>query len=163
MAGRSPLVGIVMGSASDWEVMREAAKQLDDFSVPYEAKVLSAHRSPDALAEWVERSSAKGVRCFIAGAGGAAHLAGVLAAHTVVPVIGVPMSSALNGLDSLLSTVQMPKGIPVATVAIGASGAINAGLLAVAILATSRPPLRARLQAYRDEMAAEVSRITLDE
>src|SRR5258708_28981374 len=114
MAGREPLVGIVMGSASDWEVMREAAKQLDDFSVPYEAKVLSAHRSPDALAEWVERLSAKGVRCFIAGAGGAAHLAGVIAAKTIVPVLGVPMPSKyLHGLDSLLAIVQMPKGIPV--------------------------------------------------
>ncbi|HTF14435.1 MAG TPA: 5-(carboxyamino)imidazole ribonucleotide mutase, partial [Burkholderiales bacterium] len=114
MATGSPLVGIVMGSASDWEVMREAAKQLTDFSVPFEAKVLSAHRSPDALAKWVEQLSAKGARCFIAGAGGAAHLAGVIAAKTTLPVLGVPMPSKyLHGLDSLLSIVQMPKGIPV--------------------------------------------------
>src|SRR6266568_2307343 len=144
MAGRAPLVGIVMGSASDWEVMREAAKQLADFSVPYEAKVLSAHRSPDALAEWVERLRARGVRCFIAGAGGAAHLAGVVAAKTTVPVLGVPMPSKyLQGLDSLLSIVQMPKGIPVATFAIGEAGAANAGLFAVAMLAERLAQFRA--------------------
>src|SRR3989441_34109 len=146
MAGRAPLVGIVMGSASDWEVMREAAKQLADFSVPYEAKVLSAHRSPDALAEWVERLSAKGVRCFIAGAGGAAHLAGVIAAKTTVPVLGVPMPSKyLQGLDSLLSIVQMPKGIPVATFAIGEAGAAHAGLFSAAMLAPGGAQLAERL------------------
>src|SRR2546427_10055779 len=135
MAGRAPLVGIVMGSASDWEVMREAAKQLADFSVPYEAKVLSAHRSPDALAEWVERLSAKGVRCFIAGAGGAAHLAGVIAAKTTLPVLGGPMPAKyLHGLASLLSIVQMPKGVPVATFAIGEAGRPTSGLLALVIV-----------------------------
>ena len=150
MASRSPLVGIVMGSASDWEVMREAAKQLTDFSVSYEAKVLSAHRSPDALAEWVERLSAKGVRCFIAGAGGAAHLAGVIAANTTAPVLGVPMPSKyLKGLDSLLSIVQMPKGIPVATFAIGEAGAANAGLFAVAMLAQGDAKLAKRLARFR--------------
>jgi 5-(carboxyamino)imidazole ribonucleotide mutase len=150
MAGRSPLVGIVMGSASDWEVMREAAKQLANFSVPYEAKVLSAHRSPDALAEWVERLSGKGVRCFIAGAGGAAHLAGVIAAKTTVPVLGVPMPSKyLHGFDSLLSIVQMPKGIPVATFAIGEAGAANAGLFAVAMLAQGDGKLAGRLARFR--------------
>src|SRR5260370_16975395 len=136
MAGRAPLGGIVMGSTSDWEVMREAAKQLTVFSVPYEAKVLSAHRSPDALAEWVERLSAKGVCCFIAGAGGAAHLAGVIAAKTTVPVLGVPMPSKyLQGLDSLLSIVQMPTGLPLATFPIGEAGAADPGLFSAPVLA----------------------------
>src|SRR6266700_3027880 len=157
MAGRAPLVGIVMGSASDWEVMREAAKQLADFSVPYEAKVLSAHRSPDALAEWVERLSARGVRCFIAGAGGAAHLAGVIAAKTTVTVLGVPMPSKyLQSLDSLLSIVQMPAGVPVATFAIGAAGAANAGLFAVAILAADHADVRAALLAFRAKQTQDV-------
>jgi 5-(carboxyamino)imidazole ribonucleotide mutase len=150
MASRPPLVGIVMGSPSDWEVMREAAKQLTDFSVSYEAKVLSAHRSPEALVKWVEQMSAKGARCFIAGAGGAAHLAGVIAAKTTVPVLGVPMPSKyLHGLDSLLSIVQMPKGIPVATFAIGEAGAANAGLFAVAMLAQSDAKLAKRLAQFR--------------
>src|SRR3979411_3188823 len=150
MASRSPLVGIVMGSPADWEVMREAAKQLTDFSVPYETKVLSAHRSPEALAQWVEQSSAKGVRCFIAGAGGAAHLAGVMGAKTRVPVLGVPMPSKyLHGLDSLLSIVQMPKGIPVATFAIGEAGAANAGLFAIAMLAGTDPAIARKLAAFR--------------
>ncbi len=162
MAGRAPLVGIVMGSASDWEVMREAAKQLADFSVPYEAKVLSAHRSPDALAEWVERLSARGVRCFIAGAGGAAHLAGVVAAKTTVPVLGVPMPSKyLQGLDSLLSIVQMPKGIPVATFAIGEAGAANAGLFAVAMLAQGDAKLAERLAQFRAGQAEAVKNAKL--
>ena len=150
MATRSPLVGIVMGSASDWEVMREAAKQLTDFSVPFESKVLSAHRTPDALDAWVERLSANGARCFIAGAGGAAHLAGVIAAKTTLPVLGVPMPSKyLHGHDSLLSIVQMPKGIPVATFAIGEAGAANAGLFAVAMLALSDANLAERLVQFR--------------
>jgi len=162
MASRSPLVGIVMGSASDWEVKREAAKQLKYFSVPYEAKVLSAHRSPDALAEWVERLSAKGVRCFIAGAGGAAHLAGVIAANTTAPVLGVPMPSKyLKGLDSLLSIVQMPKGIPVATFAIGEAGAANAGLFAVAMLAQGDAKLAKRLARFRAGQAEAVKRAKL--
>ena len=164
MAGRSPLVGIVMGSASDWEVMRSAAKQLDDFSVPYEARVLSAHRSPDALVDWVERSRTQGVRCFIAGAGGAAHLAGVIAAKTVLPVLGVPMPSKhLQGLDSLLSIVQMPKGIPVATFAIGEAGAANAGLFAVAMLALGDSKLGERLAQFRTGQAESVLKAKLPE
>jgi 5-(carboxyamino)imidazole ribonucleotide mutase len=157
MASRAPLVGIVMGSASDWDVMREAAKQLADFAVPYEAKVLSAHRSPDALVEWVGRLGAKGVKCFIAGAGGAAHLAGVIAAKTALPVLGVPMPSKyLKGLDSLLSVVQMPKGIPVATFAIGEAGAANAGLFAVAMLALEDAKLAKKLAVFRSKQAEAV-------
>lgn len=161
MAETAPLVGILMGSKSDWDTMRQAAEMLTRFDVPHEAKVLSAHRTPRLAAEYASSAHTRGLQVIIAGAGGAAHLAGVVAAHTVVPVIGVPMPSVLNGLDSLLSTVQMPKGIPVATVAIGASGAANAGLLAVAILGTARPDLRGKLQAYREEMAADISKITL--
>jgi 5-(carboxyamino)imidazole ribonucleotide mutase len=157
MATRSPLVGIVMGSASDWDVMREAAKQLSDFSVAFESKVLSAHRTPDALEAWVERLGVNGARCFIAGAGGAAHLAGVIAAKTTLPVLGVPMPSKyLHGLDSLLSIVQMPKGIPVATFAIGEAGAANAGLFAVAILAQSDAKLAKRLAQFRKAQAEAV-------
>ena len=155
--GAPPLVGVIMGSQSDWETMRHASETLDELGVVHEVRVVSAHRTPDLLFEYASTAEARGIEVIIAGAGGAAHLAGVVAAHTILPVIGVPMqSSALNGLDSLLSTVQMPKGIPVATVAIGASGAANAGLLAVAILATSRPDLRAKLQAYRDRLSADV-------
>jgi 5-(carboxyamino)imidazole ribonucleotide mutase len=162
MASRSPLVGIVMGSASDWEVMREAAKQLTDFSIAFEARILSAHRSPDALLDWVERMSAGGARCFIAGAGGAAHLAGVIAAKTTVPVLGVPMPSKyLQGLDSLLSIVQMPKGVPVATFAIGEAGAANAGLFAVAMLAQSDAKLSERLAQFRASQAEAVKNAKL--
>ena len=162
MAEPAPLVGIIMGSKSDWDTMRHAAEILERFGVPHESKVVSAHRTPKLAAEYASTAESRGLQVIIAGAGGAAHLAGVVAAYTVAPVIGVPMqSAALNGLDSLLSIVQMPKGVPVATVAIGASGAANAGLLAVAILATSRPELRTKLQAYRDEMAADVSRASL--
>jgi len=162
MARRSPLVGIVMGSASDWEIMREAARQLTDFAVPYEAKVLSAHRSPDALFEWVEHLSTRGAKCFIAGAGGAAHLAGVVAAKTIVPVLGVPMPSKyLKGLDSLLSMVQMPKGIPVATLAIGEAGAANAGLFAVAMLAQGDRRLARRLAQFRASQARAVKNVKL--
>jgi 5-(carboxyamino)imidazole ribonucleotide mutase len=157
----SPLVGIIMGSKSDWEAMRGASEMLTKFGVAHESRVMSAHRTPAVVAEYASGAIGRGMEIIIAGAGGAAHLAGVVAAHTVIPVIGVPMTSALSGLDSLLSTAQMPKGIPVATVAIGASGAANAGLLAVAILATSRPDLRAKLQAYREEMAADVKKQTL--
>src|SRR6185503_19131350 len=157
-----PLVGIIMGSKSDWDTMRHAAEILERFGVPHESKVVSAHRTPVLAAEYASTAGKRGLQVIIAGAGGAAHLAGVVAAYTVAPVIGVPMqSAALNGLDSLLSIVQMPKGVPVATVAIGASGAANAGLLAVAILATSRPELRGKLQAYRDRIAAEVRAQTL--
>ena len=160
----SPLVGIVMGSANDWEVMREAAKQLADFSVPYEAKALSAHRSPDALVEWVGHLSSNGARCFIAGAGGAAHLAGVVAAKTTLPVLGVPMPSKyLQGLDSLLSIVQMPKGIPVATFAIGEAGAANAGLFAVAMLALADAKLAERLVQFRASQAEAMKRAKLPE
>ncbi len=156
MPDPTPLVGIIMGSKSDWETMSQAADILTRFGVPHEARVLSAHRSPALTAEYASTAITRGLEVIIAGAGGAAHLAGVVAAHTVLPVIGVPVSSALNGLDSLLSTVQMPKGIPVATVAIGPSGAANAGLLAVAILATARPELRTKLKTYREELAAQV-------
>jgi 5-(carboxyamino)imidazole ribonucleotide mutase len=162
MVRSAPVVGIVMGSANDWEIMREAAKQLDEFSVPYEAKVLSAHRTPEALDEWVAQLSASGAKCFIAGAGGAAHLAGVVAAKTTVPVLGVPIPSKyLKGLDSLLSIVQMPKGIPVATFAIGESGAANAGLFAVAMLANHDAALAERLARFRANQAQAVKNARL--
>ena len=151
-----------MGSKSDWETMGEADRILSDFGIPHECRVVSAHRTPSWMAEYATTAASRGLEVIIAGAGGAAHLPGMVAAQTVLPVIGVPVkSAALNGLDSLLSIVQMPKGIPVATVAIGTSGAANAGLLAVAILATSRPELRAKLQTYRDEIAADVRTQTL--
>jgi 5-(carboxyamino)imidazole ribonucleotide mutase len=156
MPDPTPLVGIIMGSKSDWETMSQAADILTRFGIPHEARVLSAHRSPALTSEYASTAAGRGLEIIIAGAGGAAHLAGVVAAHTILPVIGVPVSSALNGLDSLLSTVQMPKGIPVATVAIGPAGAANAGLLAVAILGTSRPELRSKLKAYREDLAAQV-------
>jgi 5-(carboxyamino)imidazole ribonucleotide mutase len=158
MSDTRPLVGILMGSKSDRETMRQAEDMLARFEVAHESRVLSAHRTPALTAEYASTAAGRGLEVIIAGAGGAAHLAGAIAAHTVLPVIGVPIVSVLNGLDSLLSTVQMPRGVPVATVAIGPSGAANAGLLAIAILASSRPELRAKLQAYRDEMAAEVRR-----
>ncbi len=151
-----------MGSKSDWEAMKQASDMLAHFGVAHESRVMSAHRTPGIVAEYASGAAARGLQVIIAGAGGAAHLAGVVAAHTILPVIGVPMqSAALNGIDSLLSTVQMPKGIPVATVAIGASGAANAGLLAVAILATASPDLRTNLQAYRAQLANEVRAVTL--
>ena len=161
MSNEKPLVGIIMGSKSDWDAMKAAGEMLAKFGVAHESRVMSAHRTPAVVAEYASGAPGRGMEIIIAGAGGAAHLAGVVAAHTVVPVIGVPMTSALNGLDSLLSTVQMPKGIPVATVAIGASGAANAGILAVEMLAMSRPELRTKLQAYREEMAADVKKQTL--
>ena len=158
----SPLVGVIMGSKSDWETMAQADQILSEFGIAHECQVVSAHRTPAWMAEYASSASARGLEVIIAGAGGAAHLPGMVAAHTVVPVIGVPVqSAALNGLDSLLSIVQMPKGVPVATVAIGAAGAANAGLLAVAILATSRPDLRAKLQAYRDKIAVDVRQQSL--
>ena len=151
-----------MGSKSDWDTMRHADEILARFDVSHECRVMSAHRTPALTAEYASNAEERGLEIIIAGAGGAAHLAGVVAAHTILPVIGVPMqSSALNGLDSLLSTVQMPKGIPVATVAIGGSGAINAGLLAVAVLAIARPELRVRLRTYRSEIAEQVRRESL--
>jgi len=147
-----------MGSKSDLETMRQTQEMLAKFGIAHETRVMSAHRSPALTAEYASSAAKRGLEVIVAAAGGAAHLAGVVAAHSVLPVIGVPIQSVLNGLDSLLSTVQMPKGVPVATVAIGPSGAANAGILAVQILATARPELRAKLQAYRDEMAAEIAR-----
>jgi len=150
-------VGIVMGSQSDWDVMQHAARQLKDFGVPYEARALSAHRTPDLLVEWVASLEKRGAQCFIAGAGGAAHLAGVVAAKTTLPVLGVPMPSKhLQGLDSLLAIVQMPKGVPVATFAIGDAGAANAGLFAVAMLALNDAALANKLGAFRAKQAAAV-------
>ncbi len=144
------LVGIVMGSTSDWETMKAAAKMLEEFGVTYEAKAMSAHRTPHQVAEWAESAAARGTKAIIAAAGGAAHLAGVVAAHTMLPVLGVPMPSKhLQGLDSLLSTVQMPKGIPVATFAIGEAGAANAALFAVALLALSDAGMAAKLAEFR--------------
>jgi len=150
-------VAIVMGSASDWEAMKAAAEQLQGFGVPYEARVLSAHRTPGALDRWIAEAEGKGAACFIAAAGGAAHLAGVVAAKTRLPVLGVPMPSKhLQGLDSLLSMVQMPKGIPVATFAIGEAGAANAALFAVAMLAVGDTALGGRLAAFRTKQAEAV-------
>jgi 5-(carboxyamino)imidazole ribonucleotide mutase len=162
MTTPAALVGLIMGSKSDWDTMRHADEVLTQFGVPHESKVVSAHRTPSLMADYATAAAGRGLEVIIAGAGGAAHLPGMVASHTVVPVIGVPVqSAALSGLDSLLSIVQMPKGIPVATVAIGPSGAANAALLAVAILGNSRPELRARLEAYRAEMAADVGRASL--
>jgi 5-(carboxyamino)imidazole ribonucleotide mutase len=152
----NPLVAIVMGSKSDWDTMRYAAETLDELGVPNEARVLSAHRTPDATAEFARNASDRGVRVIIAGAGGAAHLAGVIAAHTILPVLGVPIQSKLLGLDSLLSTAQMPGGIPVGTLAIGDAGAKNAALLAVAILATTDKKLRQRLEEFRKKQSESV-------
>jgi len=157
-----PLVGVIMGSQSDWETMRQADEVLTRFKVPHENRIVSAHRTPQWMAEYATTAADRGLEVIIAGAGGAAHLPGMVAAHTILPVIGVPVqSAALNGLDSLLSIVQMPKGVPVATVAIGAAGATNAALLAVAILGTSRPNLREELLAYRAEIADAVRRASL--
>ncbi len=157
-----PLVGILMGSKSDWGTMRLASEILDEFGVAHECRVLSAHRTPTETREYVESAEGRGIEVLIAGAGGAAHLAGVVAAHTTAPVLGVPIQSkALNGIDSLLSIVQMPKGIPVATLAIGDAGASNAGLLAVSILANHRPELRTKLQDFRREQSEKVLSQTL--
>ena len=157
MAVKKTLVGVVMGSTSDWEVMSQAAKVLKEFGVSYEARALSAHRTPEALAQWLMTMEKRGARAFIAAAGGAAHLAGVVAAQSQLPVLGVPMPSKyLAGLDSLLSMVQMPKGIPVATFAIGEAGAANAALFAVAMLALSDAPLAKRLSAFRARQARAV-------
>jgi 5-(carboxyamino)imidazole ribonucleotide mutase len=148
----APLVAVIMGSSSDWETMKHAVEVLERFDVPHERHVVSAHRTPVWMAEFASGAEGRGTEVIIAGAGGAAHLPGMVAAHTVLPVLGVPVqSAALQGLDSLLSIVQMPGGVPVGTLAIGKAGATNAGLLAVAILATSRPDLRERLRAFRAE------------
>lgn len=152
-----PLVGIVMGSDSDWEVMQHASRRLAEFDVPHENRVVSAHRTPDLLFRYAEEARDRGLRCIIAGAGGAAHLPGMLAAKTTLPVLGVPVTTAhLKGLDSLLSIVQMPAGVPVATFAIGPAGAHNAGLYAVALLALSDPDLTRRLDAFRTEQRDRV-------
>ena len=156
------LVAILMGSKSDWEVMRQADETLTSFGVAHECRVLSAHRTPHETSEYVSQAESRGMEVIIAAAGGAAHLAGVCAAHTVLPVLGVPMESAsLKGMDSLLSTVQMPAGIPVGTLAIGPAGARNAALLAVAILANSRPELRKRLHEFRSGQREKILRETL--
>ena len=153
----SPLVGLIMGSRSDWETMKHAAEALDELGVPYEQRVVSAHRTPDLLFEYASTAESRGLEVIIAGAGGAAHLPGMTAAQTVLPVLGVPVQShALGGMDSLLSIVQMPAGVPVATLAIGKAGATNAGLLAVSILSNSRPALRVRLRTFRDEQTQKV-------
>lgn len=158
----TPLVGIVMGSTSDWDSMKAAARMLKDFGVTYEARAMSAHRTPDLVAEWAGGATKRGMKAIIAGAGGAAHLAGVVAAHTTLPVLGVPMPSKhLQGLDSLLSTVQMPKGIPVATFAIGEAGAANAALFAIAMLALSDAGLATKLADFRQKQAAAVAKATL--
>jgi 5-(carboxyamino)imidazole ribonucleotide mutase len=157
-----PLVAVVMGSKSDWEAMRETAGTLAEFGVPHELRVLSAHRTPAETAAYASRAEERGIEVIIAAAGGAAHLAGVMAAHTIVPVLGVPMeSAALKGLDSLLSTVQMPGGVPVGTLGIGKAGAKNAALLAVAMLAVSHPEYREKLRSYRAAQARKVLEQTL--
>src|SRR5579871_6430091 len=157
-----PLIGIVMGSKSDWDTMRHAAEMLTRFDVPHEAKVVSAHRTPDWMVEYASKAESRGIQVIIAGAGGAAHLPGMVAANTLLPVLGVPVEShALKGLDSLLSIVQMPGGIPVGTLAIGEAGAQNAALLAVAILANHDPALREKLRSFRAERAARVRSETL--
>ncbi|HSO06333.1 MAG TPA: 5-(carboxyamino)imidazole ribonucleotide mutase [Pelomicrobium sp.] len=157
-----PLVGVVMGSQSDWDVMRHAAQQLDALGVAYEARVVSAHRTPDAMFEYAATAAARGLACIIAGAGGAAHLPGMIASKTTLPVLGVPVPSKhLQGLDSLLSIVQMPKGVPVATFAIGEAGAANAGLFAAAIVATRDAAVRARLDAAREELKRAVEAMQL--
>lgn len=159
---KAPLVGVVMGSDSDWKVMQHAAAVLDDFKVAHEARVVSAHRTPDLLYEYAEGACARGIACIIAGAGGAAHLPGMLAAKTTLPVLGVPVTSrALKGLDSLLSIVQMPRGVPVATFAIGEAGAANAGLFAVALLALHDTRLAARLADFRRRQKTRVRAMKL--
>jgi 5-(carboxyamino)imidazole ribonucleotide mutase len=157
------LVAVVMGSKSDWETMRAAADTLQQFGVPHESRVMSAHRTPALASEFAGTAESRGVEVIIAAAGGAAHLAGVIAAHTTLPVLGVPLKSdALNGLDSLLSTVQMPAGIPVGTLAIGRPGATNAALLAIAILANSRPELKKRLRKFRAEQEKKIRETKLE-
>jgi 5-(carboxyamino)imidazole ribonucleotide mutase len=159
-----PLVGIVMGSDSDWEVMQHAARRLTELGVPHESRVVSAHRTPDLLFRYAEEARGRGLRCIIAGAGGAAHLPGMLAAKTTLPVLGVPVTSThLQGLDSLLSIVQMPAGVPVATFAIGAAGAHNAALFAVAVLALADSALARRLDEFRGAQTARVLGLRLPE
>ena len=157
MLHNTPLVGIIMGSRSDWRTMEHAADTLDQLQVAYEVQVVSAHRTPDLLFDYAQSAEQRGLHVIIAGAGGAAHLPGMVAAKTILPVLGVPVQSqALNGMDSLLSIVQMPGGIPVGTLAIGQAGAINAGLLAARILAVQYPEIRAAVRAYRDQQTQKV-------
>ena len=159
-----PLVGVIMGSKSDFGVMRAAVEVLREFGIAHEARVVSAHRTPELMFEYAEQAAGRGLRAIIAGAGGAAHLPGMVAARTTVPVLGVPIpATALQGIDSLLSIVQMPKGIPVATLAIGSPGAANAALLAIAILATTDPALRTKLEEFRRQRRDEVLAQTLDD
>jgi 5-(carboxyamino)imidazole ribonucleotide mutase len=156
-----PLVGVIMGSKSDWETMTHASKTLADFGVPHETRIVSAHRTPHLLAEYATGAADRGLEIIIAGAGGAAHLPGMVAAYTILPVLGVPIESkVLKGVDSLLSIVQMPAGIPVATLAIGKAGATNAALLAISILANSRPELREKLRVFREKQTAKVLKDT---
>lgn len=159
MDSDKPLVGIVMGSDSDWPLVKKACDTLDKFSVPYETRVISAHRTPDLALEYSKSAEGRGIKALIACAGGAAHLAGVIAAGTVLPVIGVPVAGgALNGLDALYATVQMPGGVPVATVACGSAGPVNAALLAVQILGTSDPALREAFRSHKAELRAKVEK-----
>lgn len=151
-----PLVGVIMGSRSDWDTMRHTVETLESFGVPFETRVLSAHRTPDELAEYAAIAEERGLEVIIAAAGGAAGLPGAVAAKTTLPVLGVPMESKLSGLDSLLSMVQMPAGVPVGTLAVGKAGAVNAGILATSIVAGAHPEYRERLRAYRDEQRARV-------
>ena len=161
-SGAAPLVAVIMGSKSDWTTMQRAAEVLAELGVPYEAKIVSAHRTPDLLFEYVGSAEARGIQVIIAGAGGAAHLPGMAAAKTTLPVLGVPVQSkALQGLDSLLSIVQMPKGVPVGTLAIGEAGAANAALLATAVIALGDPALKERLKAYRIRQTTSVLEETL--
>ena len=156
---RAPLVSIIMGSKSDWPTMKHAAEMLDEFGVPHETKIVSAHRTPDLLFEFAKSAESRGIEVVIAGAGGAAHLPGMCASQTILPVLGVPVESkALKGLDSLLSIAQMPAGVPVGTLAIGEAGAKNAALLAISILANSRPPLRKKLASFRSRQTRDVLR-----
>ncbi len=156
-ANETALVGVVMGSNSDWDVMKNACEQLKEMGIPYEAKVVSAHRTPDLLYQYAEEARQRGLKCIIAGAGGAAHLPGMLAAKTTIPVLGVPVNSRyLKGMDSLLSIVQMPKGIPVATFAIGEAGAANAGLYAASILSIEDQSIADKLQSFREKQAQTV-------
>jgi 5-(carboxyamino)imidazole ribonucleotide mutase len=159
---KKALVGIAMGSQSDWSIMEHAARQLDDFGVPYEARIVSAHRTPDLLYEYADGAVGRGLKCIIAGAGGAAHLPGMLAAKTIVPVLGVPVPTRhLKGLDSLLSIVQMPKGVPVATFAVGEAGAANAALFAIALLAREDERLARKLQSFRGKQTRTVRAMKL--
>lgn len=161
--GEGSLVAVLMGSKSDWETMKACAETLEKFGVPHESHVMSAHRTPKMVADFVSTAESRGIEVIIGAAGGAAHLAGVIAAHTTLPVLGVPMKSdALKGLDSLLSTVQMPAGIPVATLAIGKAGATNAALFAIAILANSRSELKEKLKEFRAEQERKIRETTLD-